>query len=84
MNRIVNVRADDDYKLLIDFEDGSNLTFNMQKMVETISYFRLKDLSVFRAVKFDGKSICWDAPHEEPEYYPLRLSLDTILFSLRD
>lgn len=84
MSRIVNVRARDDYKLLIDFEDGSNIIFNMQKMVGTIPYLRLKDLSSFRTVKFDGKSVYWDAADEEPEYFPLRLSIDTILFSLRE
>jgi len=84
MSSIVNVKTSDDYKLLIDFEDGSNLTFNMQKMVEAIPYFRLKDPSSFRAVKFDEKSVYWNAPDGKPEYLPLKLSIDTILFSLRN
>lgn len=84
MSRIVNVQARDDYKLLIYFEDGSNINFNMEKMVGTIPYFRLKDLLSFRSVKFDEKSVYWDAADEKPQYFPLRLSVDTILFSLRD
>lgn len=83
MSKIVNVRTSDDYKLLIDFDDGSSIIFNMQKMVETIPYFRLKDPSGFRAVKFDGKSVYWDTSDGKPEYLPLRLSIDSILFSLR-
>ncbi len=83
MSKIVNVSAGDDYKLLIDFEDGSSITYNMQKLVRTIPYLRLKDSSSFQAVKFDEESVYWDAGAEKPEYFPLRLSVDTILFSLR-
>lgn len=84
MSRIVNVHARDDYKLLIDFEDGSNITFNMQKLINTIPYSRLKELSNFQTVKFDEKSVYWEAGDEKPEYYPVRLSVDKVLFSLRD
>lgn len=83
MSKIINVHASDDYKLLIDFEDGSSITFNMQKMVKTIPYLRLKDPTSFQTVKFDEKSVYWDAEDEKREYLPLRLSVDTILFSLR-
>ena len=83
MGKIVNVHASDDYKLLIDFDEGSNILFNMQKMVRTIPYFRLKDLANFQAVKFDEKSVYWDDADGKPEFFPLRLSVDTILFSLR-
>ncbi len=83
MSKIVNVSAGDDYKLLIDFEDGSSITYNMQKLVRTIPYLRLKDSSSFQAVKFDAESVYWDAEDEKAEYFPLRLSVDTILFSLR-
>lgn len=83
MSKIVNVSAGDDYKLLIDFEDGSSITYNMQKLVRTIPYLRLKDSSSFQAVKFDAESVYWEAGDEKPEYFPLRLSVDTILFSLR-
>jgi len=84
MSKIKNVHGSDDYKLFIDFEDGSSITYNMQKLVKSIPYFRLKDMSSFKAVKFDGKSIYWDDAGKPSEYLPLRLSIDTILFSLRD
>jgi len=84
MSSIVNVRTSDNYRLLIDFEDGSKLTFNMQRMVETIPFFRLKDPSSFQSVKFDEKSVYWDVSDGKPEYLPLKLSIDTILFSLRN
>ncbi|HYE68537.1 MAG TPA: DUF2442 domain-containing protein [Anaerovoracaceae bacterium] len=84
MSRMISVQGSDDYKLLIDFEDGSNIAFNMQKLIKTIPYCRLKDPTSFQAVKFDEKSIYWDAEDQKPEYIPLRISIDSILFSLRD
>lgn len=84
MSRVVNVQARDDYKLFIDFEDGSSIVYNMQKLVETLPYVKLKDPASFHAVKFDEKSLYWDALDAKPEYIPLRISVDSILFSLRD
>ena len=84
MSKIASVHGSDDYKLLIDFDDGSRIIFNMQKMVKTLPYLRLNKLSNFQTVKFDEKSVYWDAVDNKPEYFPLRLSVDNILFSLRD
>ncbi len=83
MSKIAHVHASDDYKLLIDFDDGSKIIFNMQKMIKTLPYLRLNDPASFQTVKFDEKSIYWDAADNKPEYFPLRLSVDNILFSLR-
>lgn len=84
MSKIIRVHGSDDYKLLIDFDDGSSITFNMQKLVKTIPYCRLKDPKSFRTVKFEEKSVYWNAGDDKPEYLPLKLSIDTILFALRD
>jgi len=84
MSRIKCVHASDDFKLLIDFDDGSRIIFNMQKMLKTLPYLRLNDLSNFQMVRFDEKSVYWDAANNKLEYFPLRLSLDNILFSLRE
>jgi hypothetical protein len=84
MSKIVSVRGSNDYKLLIDFEDGSSITFNMQKLVKTIPYCRLNDPKSFRSVKFKEKTVYWNTGDDKPEYLPLKLSVDTILFSLRD
>lgn len=83
MYKIVNVHTQDEYKLLIEFVDGSSITYNMQKLVRTIPYLRLKDTSLFQCVKFDEKSVYWDTSDEKPEYFPLRFSIDSILFSIR-
>ena len=84
MSKIVSVHGSNDYKLLIDFEDGSSITFNMQKLVKTIPYCRLNDPKSFRTVQFEEKSVYWNDGEDKREYLPLKLSVDTILFSLRD
>lgn len=81
--RITAVQATDDHSLLIDFEQGNRVTFSMKRMVETIPYMRLSNLDVFRAVRFEDKAVYWDPPDERPEYMPMRITVDEILFSLR-
>lgn len=84
MSKIEHVHASDDYKLLIDFEDGSKIIYNMQKMIKTLPYLRLQELSSFQTFMFDEKIIYWGATDNKKEYFPLKLSIDNILFSLRD
>ncbi len=81
--KITNVHATDDYRLLIDFEESNQVIFNMQRMVETLPYLRLKDTAVFQSVRFEDKAVYWDPPDEKPEIFPLRITVDSILFSLR-
>lgn len=84
MSKIEQVQASEDYKLLIDFDDGSRITYNMKKLVKTLPYLPLNDFSNFQNVRFDEKSVYWVVRDNKPEYFPLRLSLDNIWFSLRD
>lgn len=84
MSKIVDVHAIDEHKLQIDFDDEINIVFNMKKILETIPYVRLKDTAYFQTVKFDEKAIYWETVHGESDYFPLKISIDTILFSLRE
>ncbi|MEA4925966.1 MAG: DUF2442 domain-containing protein [Syntrophomonadaceae bacterium] len=81
--KIMNVRTTDDYRLLIDFGEGNQVSFNMRRMVETLPYLRLKDPEVFKSVKFEDKAVYWDPPDEKPEIFPMRITVDEILFALR-
>lgn len=85
MSKIVGVTPHEDYTLTLSFSDGSELTFNMQKKVETVQFHKLKENGLFQKVHFSDKSVFWT--EKEPlavETCPLRLTLDNILFSLRD
>lgn len=69
--------------LLVDFENGSRVNFNMKRMVETLPYRRLSDPEIFRSVKFEDSAVYWDPPDGKLEIVPMRLTADEILFSLR-
>lgn len=84
MSKIVCVQAGDDYKILISFEDGSSINYNMQKLVGTLPYLKLKDLKCFQGVRFNEKYVYWEPEEGKQVLFPLRLSVDNILFSLRD
>ncbi len=81
--KITNVRAMDSHRLLIDFEEGNRVVFNMERMAETHPCGRLKNLETFRAVRFEDKAIYWEAPGEKPGILPIRFTVNSILFSLR-
>lgn len=85
MSKIINVTPSDDYRLLVEFETGSNISFNMGEMVKTLPYASLKELTNFKKVVFDEKAVYWtifDAG--KPEKNTLRVTVDTMLFSMRD
>ncbi len=85
MSRIVSVTPNDDYTLLIEFEDGNRILFNMQKMVNTIPYSSLRDLERFRNIKIEDQALCWEDPKKaRSTMMPLRLTVDNILFAIRD
>lgn len=85
MSKIVSVTPNDDYTLLIEFEDGNKISFNMQKLIQTIPYASLKNLERFRNVEIEDKVLCWkDQDESQPTMMPLRLTVDNILFKIRD
>jgi len=85
VSKIVGVTPNDDYTLLIEFEDGNKILFNMQKLVQTIPYASLKNLEHFRSMSIEDKAICWKDPdNERPTMMPLRITVDNILFRIRD
>ncbi|MGB8452659.1 MAG: hypothetical protein WCD89_10025 [Anaerocolumna sp.] len=55
----------------------------MQDMVKTFPYNKLSDWEYFRKARCDEKAIYWYAEDVKHKYFPLSLSIDTILFSLR-
>ena len=85
MSRIINVIANDDYTLQVEFENGSKILFNMQDLVKTIPYARLQELEYFRRVEFDEKALFWrETNNRESAMLPIRLTVDNMLFSIRD
>lgn len=85
MSKIIKVVPNDDYTLLIEFDQGDKILLNMQKLIKTMPYVSLKNLDYFKEVSFEDKAICWSqAQGGKPSIMPMRLTVDNILFMLRD
>lgn len=85
MSKMLKVTPGDDYTLLVEFEHGNRILFNMKDLIETMPYSSLKDLSHFRDITLEEKAILWPDPIPgEAALYPIRLTVDNILFAIRE
>jgi len=85
MSKILKVTPNDDYTLLMEFEHGNKIIFNMQDIIKTIPFSSLEDIYRFKDVTVEEKAISWPEPvPDEKSIIPLRLTLDNILFAIRD
>lgn len=81
---MISVVPNDNYTLLIEFEYGNKILFSMERLVKTMPYRSLSDLECFRRVRIEEKAICWDTDKPGKTLIPLRLTVDNILFTIRD
>jgi hypothetical protein len=56
----------------------------MERLVKTLPYLSLKDPECFKRIRVEEKAICWDTGISEQTLIPLRLTVDNILFAIRD
>lgn len=84
ISRILKVTPNDDYTLLVEFEQGNKILFNMTPMLKSLPYHSLNDLDRFKSITLEEKAIYWTDPAAPDEsIVPLRLTLDNILFTIR-
>lgn len=84
MSKILKVTPNDNYTLLVEFEHGNKIIFNMRDMIKTIPFSSLEDLNRFKNVIVEEKAICWPEPvPNEKSIIPLRLTVDNMLFAIR-
>lgn len=85
MSKILRVIPNDDYTLLVEFEHGHKIMFNMTQLIRTIPYSSLKDLRHFKDITLEEKAILWPDPKTpKRSMMPLRLTVDNILFAIRE
>lgn len=85
MGKMIKVTPNDDYSILIELEGGNKILFNMQRLVNTIHYSRLKDIERFKNIRVEDKKIFWkELDSSKQSIMPIMLTLDNILFALRD
>lgn len=82
MSKIIGVTPNKDYTILIEFEHGNKILFNMQTRMKTLPFISLSNPEHFKKVRFDDKAIYWE--EDKWAVIPARLTVDNILFALRD
>lgn len=84
MSKILKVTPNDDYTLLVEFEQGNTLLFDMKPMLKSLPFRVLNDLSRFKNFTLEEKAIFWPGPAAgEESIVPLRLTVDNMLFTIR-
>jgi hypothetical protein len=63
MNRVVEVRANNDYSLDLKFTDGSVKRFDVKPYLEGEFFGELKDIDYFKRVRVAFGTVQW--PHEQ-------------------
>lgn len=85
MSKMLRVIPNDDYTLLVEFEHGNKIIFNMRDMIKTIPYSSLESLDRFRDITLEEKAIRWPDPIPgKNTMLPIRLSVDNMLFTIRE
>ena len=85
MSKMIKVTPNDDYTLLVEFEHGNKIIFNMQDMIKTMPYNSLADLGRFKDITLEDKAIRWPDPIPgKKTMLPIRLTVDNILFAIRE
>ena len=54
------VKALDDYKILLTFDTGEKKIYNMEPRLKDIFFSPLKDKTLFKTVKVNGITVEWD------------------------
>lgn len=84
MSKILKVTPNDDYTLLVEFEQGNQILFDMKPMLKSLPFRSLNDLNRFKNFTVEEKAILWSDPLAPDEsIMPLRLTVDNILFTIR-
>ncbi|MCE5235961.1 MAG: DUF2442 domain-containing protein [Eubacteriales bacterium] len=84
MSKILKVTPGDDYTLLVKFEQGNKILFNMKPMLKSQPFRSLNDLTRFQNIVLEEKAILWlDPMAPDKSIVPLRLTVDNMLFTIR-
>jgi hypothetical protein len=63
MNKVIAVKANDDYSLELTFNDGSVRIFDVKPYLDYEVFRELKDLRYFKQVRVAFDTVQW--PHEQ-------------------
>ncbi len=81
MNKVTSVRANDDFSLDLQFNDGSVKRFDAKPYLDYEVFRELKDLNYFKRVGVAFGTVQW--PHEQ-DISPETLYLEGVTLSVSD
>lgn len=70
MHKVISIKAIDDYKLIVKFENGVIKEYDMKQKLDEWPFELLKNKAFFKAVKVDtgGYGISWNNIIDLSEY----------------
>jgi len=70
MYKVVSVKATDDYKLIVVFDNGTVKEYDMKPQLNEWPFEMLKNKAFFKAVKVDagGYGVSWNTEIDLSEY----------------
>lgn len=74
MNKVVSVTPQDDYSLILTFDNGAQRVFDVRPYLDKGIFVELKDLTYFRQVRIAFNTVQW--PHEQ-DFAPETLYLES-------
>jgi hypothetical protein len=74
MNKVVSVTPQDDYSLILTFDDGTQRVFDVRPYLSKGIFVELQDLNYFRQVRVAFNTAQW--PHEQ-DFAPETLYLES-------
>jgi hypothetical protein len=76
---VKEVKAMDEYKLLLTFENGETRLFDMNPYLEKGIFRALKDISLFKSVRVNFDTVEWE---NETDIDPETLYEDSVPYSI--
>ena len=59
MSRIKDIVPQEDYRLLVQLDNGSSIMLNLESRLQTVRFGMLADKTLFRQAVTDGSYIRW-------------------------
>lgn len=79
MHKVISVIPQDDYKMLVTFENGERRIYNAVPLLTKPVFMPLKDISVFKKAYIEYGAVTWkDQDGNEVDICPDKMYMDSV------
>lgn len=79
MHKVISVIPQDDYKILVTFENGERRIYNAVPLLTKPVFMPLKDISVFKKAYIEYGAVTWkDQDGNEVDICPDKMYMDSV------